>query len=620
MKLRTRITLYATALTVHLLALVAAAVLVAWPALREVDRTLAPLQEVFLEIAERQTRLVNQLSALEAEIRRPPWEAHLHGGQRPRRGAERSLISRYAQLLEPHGVRAVAELEHTFSRLEIAIAEALALHELGEQEAAETLLREIDSERSTLLEESVVAQAVVLDQGIMARAGFSRALMRLQVLGVAWLVSWLALVGFIIYDIKRKIVRPIDALDAGVERIGHGDWTHPVPVVRRDELGALAERFNELADVLRRRAGQHAQLVTAGELLAGVAHELNNPLQAIRGTAELNVDTPDASADDWHDVLVQSRRASKLVKDLLRFVQPRRRGPQDVDVNAVVRDALDLVVFQFRADGIAVRMNLQDDAPPVRVDPDELVGVFVNIFGNAHRVLRLHPGERALEITTQSDGEHVYTTVRDTGPGMPNDVRARLFDPFFTTREGGIGLGLAVSRDAVRRVGGDIHLDDVTIGTGASFTIKLPVATGTGLPDFGTEAPALGHEFDGVSILVVDDEEPIRRVLARYLEMLGADVEMAGGGAAAVRALDERVFDIVILDLRMPDLDGLTVYRTIAHRHPDLADRTIFLSGDISQLGAGLDVPASRILLKPVELDRLRGAVADVLDRAWRVV
>lgn len=617
MKLASRVRLHAVGLALHLGLFVAMGVLVAWPALRKVDRALAPLQGIFLDIADRQTRLVNQLRDLELHVTTVPTPVHDHFIP-PHPGAERSLLGRYAQVLAPHAVTALSDLEETFSRIEIGIAEARALIELGDTTAAQAKLREIAQDRGGLLEQTVLAQALVLEQGIMAREGLHTATRWLLWLALAWLVSGVALLAVVLYDVQRRVLQPVHELDVAVRRIAEGDWRRPVATGGPpDELGTLAGHFNEMADALRRRAGRHAQLVTAGELLAGVAHELNNPLQAIRGTAELNV-APDGHPEDWQDVLDQARRASKLVQDLLRFVRPRLGGPERVDPNAAVGDALDLVRFQFRVDGIAVELRRQAGLPPVYIDPDELVGALVNLLGNAHRVLQTHAGERRITIATTVHGDRVRVQIADSGPGIPPDLRERIFNPFFSTTQGGAGLGLAVARDALREVGGDLHLDATT--SGASFTIELPVAH---LGDPGetlfTHGPDPDSALEGLSILVVDDEEPIRRVLARYLGALGADVHIADGGSA-MAALKTTTFDLVILDLRMPDVDGVDVYRYLRRAHPDLAGRTIFLSGDISHLGADLGVPSSRILLKPVELDRLRGAVSEILDLAGRTV
>lgn len=617
MKLRQRFALHIVMLTAHVVVFTAAALWVVWPGLRHVDDTLAPLQEVFLELHARQGRLVAELSEVRTQVNHES-EAHAHGGRASTREAERSLLARHGRHLDPVTVEVLADVEDTYGRIELALAEAVALHELGDQRGAEAVLAGIDRQWSDLLEKAGLAQIAVLEQGIAARTGLQDALRMLRWLGVAWAVSLVTLLSFIAYDVNRTVLRPIRAFDVGVRRLADGDWTEPIEASGAvAELRVLADDFNEMADVLRRRAGQHAQLVTAGELLAGVAHELNNPLQAIRGTAELNKDNVRDTSSDWHEVTKQSRRASKLVRDLLRFVRARHRSSRPTELNDAVSDALNLVAFQFRADGIDIELSLEPDLPPVLIDPDELVGVLVNLLGNAHRVQQQHGGRRQLEVqtTTSHQGGWVTVTVSDSGPGIAPEFRQRVFDPFFTTREGGVGLGLAVSRDTVRRAGGELRLDETS--SGASFTVALPAAPRTGLPAITDADSAVPRrEFAGVSFLVVDDERAIRDVLVRFLEGLGATVEAAGSGRAALAAIERRRFDMVVLDLRMPDVDGLEVYRRLAQRHPELSARTIILSGDVSQLNrAGLDIPARRILLKPVELDRLRGAVSDVLDR-----
>jgi signal transduction histidine kinase/CheY-like chemotaxis protein len=448
-----------------------------------------------------------------------------------------------------------------------------------------------------------------------ARQRYNRAMRRLEGVAAAWLVSGALLLFVVGWDMRRRVLVPLRKLDAAVRDLGRGEWTPAPPPEGDDEVATLSRNFNEMAQALRDRAARHAQLVAAGELLAGVAHELNNPLQAIRASAELNAGSDTRRASEWRRVLKQATRAAKLVTDLLKFVRPSRRQARLVDVNGVAREGLDLIEFQYRADGIRVELELQEQLPPVHADPDELLQVVVNILGNAHGVLEGHTGPRQMWIRSVQFGGEVRLSIRDSGPGVPADVRDRIFAPFFSTRERGVGLGLAVSRDIVRRWGGRLMLDDA--GPGASFTIALPAAVA---PAAATTTPVAtvtnGTLLAGRRVLVVDDEEAIRRVLVRFFARLGATAEGAEGGEAALDRMRTQQFDLVILDLRMPDLDGIAVFRRMRESHPGLVSRTIFLSGDISRIDADAGIDRDRVLVKPVELQALERVAGNVIAGA----
>jgi two-component system NtrC family sensor kinase len=359
-------------------------------------------------------------------------------------------------------------------------------------------------------------------------------------------------------------------------------------------------------------------MATAGELLAGMAHELNNPLQAIRGIAELGQGTGGPGAKDWAVVLEQARRASKLVNDLVRFVRPPVRRLMPVDLNDVVRDGLDLIGFQFRADGIAIETELDPEVRPVQADANDLVQVLVNLLGNAHAVL--HNGQtsrRKVTVRTWTQGDRVGATVHDSGPGVSEEVRERVFNPFFSTKDRGFGLGLSVARDILRGYGGDVVLDRVR--DGASFTFWLPAvdqATAASPSAVAHPEAAKGETFKGRRIVVADDEDAIRGVLTRCLERDGAEVRTAAGGVMALELIRQQPPDAVLLDLRMPDLDGLGVYRRVRQVDPALAERIIFVTGDPSAMDPALGIPAERILTKPVELNVMRDAVRRVLAGA----
>jgi two-component system NtrC family sensor kinase len=447
----------------------------------------------------------------------------------------------------------------------------------------------------------------------MGREEFRRTATTLAWIGVAWIMGGVLLWLAVAWQINRYILRPVAALTAGIRRIAAGDWSRPVDLPQQDELGDLARQFNELTDTLTRRAGQHAHLATAGELLAGVAHELNNPLQAIHGIAELRAGA-EGRPGDWQDVLDATRRASKLAQELVLFVRPAARQVGPVSLNDVVERALALIGFQYRADGVAIDLELDGGLPLVQADAHELVQVLVNLLGNAHGVLQRGAGAKRVSLRTWAEDGRVCARVRDTGPGVPPDVRAHIFSPFFSTREDGVGLGLTVGRNMIRAAGGELQLD--AADGGASFTLWLPAAGAASAVPAAARAPRAATSLASATILLADDEGAIRAVLERFFRREGARVLTASGGREALELLRKEPVDAVLLDVRMPDLDGALVYQALRAENPEVARRTLFLSGDGAGVAAELSVPARRVLAKPVELEELRRVVVDLLDGA----
>ena len=254
----------------------------------------------------------------------------------------------------------------------------------------------------------------------------------------------------------------------------------------------------------------------------------------------------------------------------------------------------------------------------VRVDSNYLVRALVNILGNAHGALSEHKERRGtVEVRTWEDDEQVYIRLRDSGPGVPADLRDRIFDPFFSTKQGGVGLGLSVARDLLERSGGMLEVEDVT--KGASFLLTL-ASTGQPLRHSTATAriPEKPKPLKGLSVLVVDDEDTIRTALERFFSLSGATVRTAADGEEALAALQAENFDVVMLDIRMPGLDGIQVYKQLGEDNPALQERTIILTGDISAVHAGLNIPENRVLVKPVELAELKRVVQVVVGR-WDV-
>ena len=452
-----------------------------------------------------------------------------------------------------------------------------------------------------------------------------------SVTAVVVLIVGAVLVPVALLIVRRRMWTPLTALERGIKQIAEGDLSIQVPVAHDDELGDVTTHFNHMTRVLRDRAEEQGRFAAAGELLGGVAHEVNNPLMAIASHAELRLaDTqiPAEQRNEMQNILRQAQRAAKLLRGLLRFVRAGEKRTAAVNMNDVVRSALDLVSYRFSIDEISIGGRLDPELPIVVGDANRLEQVIVNLLSNALDALRGVKPPRRLNVDSFIDdtGGRVCVTVTDNGPGIAPEIAQRLFRPFASTKGvRGTGLGLYISRQLVREAEGELDLVK-RAEPGARFLVWLPsarasvpsarVAVPQPTPAPVTATPSLA----GIRVLLVDDEELIRRPMGRFLTKRGAEITEAGDGQVALERLRAGLEPHVILaDLRMPRMDGAEFFQRLREEKPALAERVLFLSGDITHLaGRGLaEVPRDRVLVKPVELAELeRRITAFVREKA----
>jgi signal transduction histidine kinase len=449
-------------------------------------------------------------------------------------------------------------------------------------------------------------------------------------MAVVVLVVGAVLLPVALFIVRRRIWNPLTALERAIQSVSEGDLTTQVPVARDDELGTVGTHFNHMTRVLRDRAEEQGRFAAAGELLGGVAHEVNNPLMAIASHAELRLadgNLPAEQRNEMQSILRQAQRAAKLLRGLLRFVRAGEKRSATVNMNDVVRSAIDLVSYRFTIDEISIGGRLDPELPTVVGDANRLEQVIVNLLSNALDALRSVKPPRHLNVDSFIDdtGSRVCVTVTDNGPGVAPEIAQRLFRPFASTKGiRGTGLGLYISRQLVREAEGELDVAKASeprgAGGGASFLVWLPsarqavptapVAAPQAAP---APAPAAAKSLSGIRVLLVDDEELIRRPMCRFLTKRGAEIVDAGDGEAALARLQEG-FDphVILADLRMPRMDGAELYERLQQERPALAERVIFLSGDITHLASrGLaEVPRDRVLVKPVELAELERRIA----------
>src|SRR5436309_4562458 len=379
-------------------------------------------------------------------------------------------------------------------------------------------------------------------------------------------VAGAVLLPIALFILRRRFWSPLGALRRGIQQVAEGDLTTQVRVDRDDELGNITAHFNQMTRVLRDRAEEQGRFAAAGELVGGVAHEANNPFMAIASHAELRLadgNLPAEQRNEMQSILRQAQRAAKLLRGLLRFVRAGEKRTAAVNMNDVVRSALDLVSYRFTIDEISIGGRLNPDLPTVVGDANRLEQVIINLLSNALDALRSVKPPRHLNVDSFIDdtGSRVGVTVSDNGPGVAAEIAQRLFRPFASTKGiRGTGLGLYISRQLVREAEGELDLvQRAESGGGAKFMVWLPTIR-QAVPTAPAAAPqaspvptAPPKSLAGVRVLLVDDEELIRRPMGRFLAKRGAEIREAGDGQAALERLQEG-FDphVILADLRMP--------------------------------------------------------------------
>ena len=429
------------------------------------------------------------------------------------------------------------------------------------------------------------------------------------------------------YDVEYRVTRPDGELR----------WIHDRGFPVTDGLGRVRRVVGIAEDITGRRQLEQ-QLLQArkmegiGRMAGGIAHDFRNILTAILGYSEIVLDQLDPRDPNWAAALKirqASGRAAELTSQLLAFSRQQVLRLEVVDVNAVVRgigDMLDRLI----GEEVAIETTLADGLACVKADATQLEQVVVNLAANARDAM---PQGGRITITTANaiatddpsagderidPGQYVVLTVGDTGTGMDERTRARVFEPFFTSKEQGkgTGLGLATVYGTVKQLGGHISVDSA-LGRGSRFSIWLP-QTDEPLPAPAHDAAAPPAPRGSESILLVEDEDAVRGFVATVLRRAGYDVIEAADGPRALDAVAarRRPVDLLVTDVIMPGMSGGDLAREIKHRYP--AVPVVFVSGyGVTNLrDRGVDTSDDVLLEKPFGPDELLRTVRSALDRS----
>jgi two-component system NtrC family sensor kinase len=431
-------------------------------------------------------------------------------------------------------------------------------------------------------------------------------------------------VAFVPPEWTADLQRALEQQGAGREvELRTGEQTYAVTAVpiSATDRSALVLLFDDQTE--RRRLQdqliQSEKMSAIGQLIAGIAHDLNNPLASVVGFADFLGEVPSvppALREPLTVIREEAERASNIVKNLLSFARKQEHQRRPTALRPLLDATFVLLRNQLMAHRVEAAVEVEPDLPMPDIDPNQIQQVFVNLINNAAQAIAStgRPGRVLVRARRWLDG--VAIDVIDDGPGMSEGLAAQVFEPFFTTKpEGeGTGLGLSISQGILREHGGRIMLSTEE-GRGSTFTVQLPLATNPPPP---TQATGGGTPTKRLRVLVVDDEPHILHYMHATLDAWGHVPVVARNGREGLDLADREHFDLVISDLRMPELSGREFYEELARRHPALATRVVFSTGDTVRGDTlafleGLDRP---YLHKPFSLAELRTLLATVAQDA----
>jgi len=369
---------------------------------------------------------------------------------------------------------------------------------------------------------------------------------------------------------------------------------------------------------------QTEKMAAVGQLVSGIAHELNNPLTAIMGYGQLLLGQGLAPEQysEASKVFQQAERARRIVKNLLYFARENEPERTRVDLNEIVERTLALRSYELRVENILVECDLAGDLPETMADPYQLQQVVLNLLTNAEQALLQDRGQGKVKIKTRmAEGRRIVVEISDDGPGVPRGIASRIFDPFFTTKPPGVGtgLGLSIVYGIVKRHGGEVTFENQS-GGGARFVVELPVVEipvnerEPAVPEFASDSQPVRSG----RILVVEDEPSVAQLIVDVLREEGHQVEAVLESQEGLARLSRSHYDLVVCDLRMPRLDGPAFYEALIRAGSPAQNQLLFVTGDTLAPRTMQFLEKSKLpyLAKPFLVEELKLAVNRRLERS----
>jgi signal transduction histidine kinase/CheY-like chemotaxis protein len=382
-----------------------------------------------------------------------------------------------------------------------------------------------------------------------------------------------------------------------------------------------ARLFQELKDsyqdlqAAQQRLLQSEKLAAVGQLISGIAHELNNPLTGVVGWSQylLGQTLPSPVRTHVATINEQAQRATRIVQNLLTFSRQHKPEKTSVSLNEVVEKTLALRAYELKVNNIQVHDHLEPESRTIHADAHQIQQVILNLLINAEQAMLGAQSGGSLTIETRPGPAGVLLAVSDDGPGIGPDLLKKIFDPFFTTKPvgQGTGLGLSISYGIIEEHGGRIWAEsNATVGRGATFYIWLPWDAER-RPAAIKADPQVAAHLTAQRILIVDDEESVRELFGAVLEEDPVTIDLAATGEEGLQLAQQDEYDLIITDLKMPGLGGSSLYDRLKEKLGDKTPRFIFMTGDILSIETQhlLDRTHSQCILKPFDIHQARATI-----------
>ncbi|HVB34610.1 MAG TPA: ATP-binding protein [Patescibacteria group bacterium] len=390
------------------------------------------------------------------------------------------------------------------------------------------------------------------------------------------------------------------------------------PVVGESgQVTGWVERYRDYTSEreLPARLLQTDKLAVLGQMVAGITHELNNPLTTIMGYGHLLLERPldEKSLTDVHRICQEAERAARIVRNLLMLAREAKLERSSVNLNEIVDRTLRLCSYDMRRAGIQVEAELDPHLPNTSANPVQLQQVVLNLLVNSQQAIAEAGRAGRIALRTRHGASHVFLQIEDNGPGIAPYLQSRIFEPFFTTKPVGVGtgLGLSIIAGILRQHGAEIHLTR-TSGEGTMFTVSLPVAQ---LQSEASGDKTAGSRPAGGRILVVEAELGVGRLIVEALTEIGHQVDLVGEERDAIERVKQGQYDLIICDWKMRGPNGLELYRALGDSGGLRRERLLLISSDPTLRDSLEFLRESNLvcLAKPFLLIELKAAVAKML-------
>jgi len=391
----------------------------------------------------------------------------------------------------------------------------------------------------------------------------------------------------------------------------------PVSEQKQKQVMVVAQEITE-RKMLEEQLVQSEKLASIGKLVAGIAHEINNPLTAVLGYAEIikNRFKKDVKTYDMAEKITKStQRCAKIISGLLGFARKTELKKKNVYIIDALEEPLKLKESEFKLNNIKLNKKFENSLPPVYGDIHQLQQVFLNIINNAFDSMVKKGGYNELTVKTYKENDKIIISFTDTGLGIKEEEISKIFDPFWTTKEvgKGTGLGMSISYGIVKNHGGDIYIDN-NYKNGARCVVKLPTSS---VKDEIT-VKMLKYEYSNAKIMVIDDEFEIADLQKNILEDRGYRVDIAFDNEKIIELLNNSDYDLILADLHFSEnVGGLKILEYIKNNYPGTENRIAFITGDISKYADDLLRQIKRpYLYKPFKIENYMDFIQESLEYA----